>query len=338
MLFGFGFAIVSGFLLTSVQSWTDIKGLQRTPLALVVATWISSRLLMAFETGLSGEVIAAVDLSFPICVTAAIAYPIIKVKQWRNLMFIPMLLALTLLNAKSHWGVNTDQPGLAMQSLHSTIVVFVLLIAILGGRIIPGFTASSTHFKNRPTSQWLEVTSIGSIILLAVALYIGFHNIPSPLATLLCGVGTLANGWRFLRWGIQYSWGDPLLWSLHLAYAFIPLGFLFLTLQSAGFTISTSTAIHSYTVGAMGGMILAMLSRITLGHTGRPMELPRPIIPAYLFILSAGLFRVVLPAGFPVLTQWGITIAAVLWIFAYTLFSLFYGPMLVKSRVDGKPG
>jgi uncharacterized protein involved in response to NO len=154
----------------------------------------------------------------------------------------------------------------------------------------------------------------------------------------LCLIGALANGWRFLRWGVQYSWGVPLLWSLHLAYAFVPLGLLALALYSAGHLASASTALHCFTAGAIGGMILAMISRVTLGHTGRPLQPPRAMVPAYIFILSGAVLRVVVPAAWPEYTPWGIALAGVFWVLAYGIFLIYYGPMLLAPRADGRPG
>jgi len=142
MLFGFGAAIAAGFLLTAVASWTGVSGIRGKPLAVLVFSWFLARLLLAFDFGLADWIIAMVDVSFLLFVSIAMAYPIIKVKQWRNLMFIPILLALTGFNAISHWAVLNNQYSLTFQYLHATIMLFTLLIAVLGGRVIPAFTAN----------------------------------------------------------------------------------------------------------------------------------------------------------------------------------------------------
>ncbi|MCW8956256.1 MAG: NnrS family protein [Gammaproteobacteria bacterium] len=338
MLYGFAAAIVAGFLLTAVQSWTGITGLRGKPLAVLVLSWLAGRIVIAFGTGLPDLLIVAVDMSYLLLATIAMAYPVIKAKQWQNLMFVPLLFVLALLNASSHWGVIASQPGLAMQSLHSTIMLFTLIIAIVGGRVIPSFTANATACQRKPPNKWLEATSIISIMLLLVFAFIGFNVISSGLLLLVSAIATLANGWRFLRWGIQYSWSVPLLWSLHLAYAFIPLGFIALALHAAGFMDNVSAALHSFTVGSIGGMILAMISRVTLGHTGRQLN-PHPLVTlAYIFILSAALARVVLPAWLPEISYWGIGLAAIFWVLAYAIYIFFYAPMLVAARVDNRPG
>ncbi len=167
---------------------------------------------------------------------------------------------------------------------------------------------------------------------------VGFARLPSVLLVSVAGIAAIANGWRFLRWGFQYSAQVPLLWSLHLAYAFIPLGFLLLALYGVGLLDNISAALHSFTVGSIGGMILAMISRVTLGHTGRQLQPPRLMSLAYLLIITAAVVRVLLPAGWPALASWGIGLAGVAWLLAYGIYVFYYGPMLVKPRVDGSPG
>ena len=338
MLFGFGAAIVVGFLLTAVQSWTGVIGIRGKPLAALVLMWLSGRLLLAFGSGLPDGLIVAADVSYLLFAAIAMAYPVIKVKQWRNLMFVPILFVFALLNMASHWGVITEQPQLAVQSLHATIMLFVLIISIVGGRVIAAFTANTMGNQRAQPMQWLEAVSIISIVFMLVIAFYGFSNVPSALLLIVSGVAALANGWRFLRWGFQHSWSDPMLWSLHLAYTFIPLGFIALALHSVGLLDNVSAALHGFTVGSIGGMILAMISRVTLGHTGRPLN-PHKLVPlAFVFILSAAIVRVVLPAWLPELTNWGIGLAGVLWVFAYGIYIFFYAPMLLTTRADGNPG
>ena len=338
MLFGFGSAIVVGFLLTAVQAWTGVPGLRGGLLGVLAASWLLGRLLLAFGSALPHGLLVAVDLSFLLFAAAAMAYPVVKVKQWRNLMFAPMLFALALLNGASHWGALSGRPELAMQALHGAVLLITLFVVVVGGRVIPFFTANGTGCQRQPPLRWLELLSGGSMILLVIIAFAGFSRVPAVILAPLCAGAALVNGWRFLRWGYQYSWGVPLLWSLHLAYAFIPLGLLALALHSAGLLPSVSIALHCFTVGAIGGMILAMISRVTLGHTGRPLRPPRAMTAAYVLILVSAAVRVLVPALLPEFSQWSIGIASWLWVAAYGIFCYHYGPMLLAPRVDGGPG
>jgi uncharacterized protein involved in response to NO len=321
MLFGFGSAIVVGFLLTAVQAWTGVPGLRGGLLGLLAGSWLLGRLLLAFGAGLPSSFLVLVDLSFLLSAAVAMAYPVVRVKQWHNLMFVPMLFVLALLNGASHWGVLSERPDLALQALHGAILLITLFIVVIGGRVIPFFTANGTGSQRQPPRRWLE-----------------FSRVPAAIMVPLCTGAALVNGWRFLRWGYQYCWGVPLLWSLHLAYAFIPLGLLALALYSAGLLSSVSIALHCFTVGAIGGMILAMISRVTLGHTGRPLRPPQAMTAAYVMILGSAAVRVLVPALMPAFAQWGIGVAGLLWLAAYGFFCYHYGPMLLSARVDGGPG
>jgi len=338
MLFGFGVAIVVGFLLTAVQTWTGVIGIRGKPLIVLASSWLLGRLLIAFGAGLPFWIVMAGDLLFLIFSAIAMAYPVVRAKQWRNLMFVPILALLALLNGVSHWGVVTGQPLIAQTSLHGAIMMFVLIISILGGRVIPFFTANGAGVERKAPIRWLEIASITSVILLVSAAFIGFARIPSIALVLLSAFAAITNGWRFSRWGGQHCAKIPLLWSLHLAYAFIPFGFVALALYGAGLMENLSAALHSFTAGAMGGMILAMISRVTLGHTGRPLKPPALISLAYIFVLVGALVRVIIPGWFHEASGVAIAVAGLLWILGYGIYCFYYAPMLVTTRADGRPG
>lgn len=338
MLFGFGIAIVTGFLLTAVKTWTGIAGLRGKWLGGFVLVWILGRILISFESGISYWIVAIVDVSYLLFATLAMAYPVIKVKQWRNLIFIPILLAMASLNAISHWSVITNQPILANQSLHTTIMLFALVIAILGGRVIPAFTANGTGNVKKPIIVPLELLTIISILTMIVFAFIGFTKVNKDYLLVVATIAAIANGIRFSRWGFQYTWSIPILWSLHLSFVFIPLGFLMLALFAAGVVDNISAALHCFTVGAIGGMILAMISRVTLGHTGRPMKPHKLVAAAFVSLLLAALIRVIAPIWLAEYYLISINIAGGLWVLAYCIYLYFYAPMLVTTRADGRPG
>ena len=338
MLFGFGSAIVVGFLLTAVQSWTGVPGLKGNKLAVLAVAWLLGRLLIAFGTSLPSVLVALVDLSFLLLGALAMAYPVVKAKQWRNLMFVPILLVLMLLNAVSHWGALTDNAAIALHSLHGATLLIALVISIIGGRVIPFFTANASSYTRLPNIGWLDGLSIGSIIALVIVAFIGFSEVPASLLAALSLLAAVSNGYRFLRWGIGHTLNTPLLWSLHFSYLFVPVGMIGLFLFSMGWLSTISIALHCFTVGAMGGMILSMISRVTLGHTGRKLQPPKLMTLGYIFILAAAALRVLLPGLLPSIANWGILGAAVLWVAAYSIYLFYYGPMLLSTRADGRPG
>ncbi|MGB0495030.1 MAG: NnrS family protein, partial [Kangiellaceae bacterium] len=338
MLFGFGVAIVVGFLLTAVKTWTGVTGLSGLPLAGLTTIWLLGRVFIALGAGIHQWIIAIIDISFLVFSAAAMAYPVFKVKQWRNLMFIPILLLLASLNGLSHWAVHSDDYLLASKTLHATIMVFVLLISILGGRVIPFFTANATTTQRLPNILLLDVLAILSILILVALALLGFQQSDKVILLIVSGVACVSNTWRFLRWGIQYTLKTPLLWSLHLSFIFIPFGFIFLVLFSLGVIGNISIVLHSFTLGAIGGMILAMISRVSLGHTGRPLKEPKIMKFAFAFILTAALTRTLVPVFFPAVLNQSILVSGILWIASFGLYLYFYAPMLVTTRKDGRAG
>lgn len=338
MLFGFVAVIVVGFLLTAVQNWTGVPGLKGRPLQLLFVSWLLGRVVLVLPFSLPAVWVMLIDCAFLLFSAMAMSYPVLKVKQWRNLIFVPILFLLFTLNAISHWAVVTDQPLTATRTLHAAIMLFVLLVSIIGGRVIPFFTASKMNLERLPANKWIEVFSIAPLILLVAVAVLGFERQSPWLMTGLCLPALLAHSWRLSRWGGQHCRSVPLLWSLHLSYLFIPLGLLLLMLASWGLVSSFSAALHGFTVGAIAGMILAMVSRVVLGHTGRPLQPPTLMTWAFVLIGLSALLRALLPGFVPAVSHWAIATSSVCWLLAYGLLVFYYAPMLLKARVDGRPG
>ncbi len=338
MIFGFAVAIVVGFLLTAVQTWTGVVGLRGLPLAALFVLWLSGRLAVGFGAGQPAGWIAGIDSLFLLAAAAAMAYPVIKVKQWRNFLFVPILIALALLNFSSHYSVLIEQPVMALKILHAAIMLITLLVAIIGGRVMPMFTANGTGTRKVLPLKWLELSSLFSLLALVVLTFLGDDLLPRFLLPGLFFFAAMVNGWRFLRWGFWRCWQVPLLWSMHLAYGFIPLGLVAMGLYHAGVLLNGSVALHCFAVGTVGGMILAMISRVSLGHTGRLLAPPRLMSLAFALILLAAAVRVILPLLLPAYAAWGIAVAGLCWVLAYGIFCLCYAPMLLMARVDGRPG
>lgn len=338
MIFGFAAAIVVGFLLTAVQTWTGVRSVRGLPLAILFGFWLLGRVAVAFGGAWPVALVMAIDSLFLLAAAGAMAYPVLKVKQWRNIMFVPILLMLALFNAVSHWAVLNQHYAGATQALYGAVLLVSLVVAIVGGRVMPMFTANGTGTEKVLSLKWLELSSLFSLALIVVLSFVGFEQFPKSILVSLFGFAALVNGWRFVRWGFWRCWRVPLLWSLHMAYAFLPIGLLAMALHHAGLLVNSSAALHCFAVGTVGGMILAMISRVTLGHTGRVLEPPKPMALAFILILLAAMVRVVLPVWLPVFTNWGIGLAGVFWLLAYGLFVIYYGPMLMSARVDGRPG
>ncbi|MDH0305715.1 NnrS family protein [Aeromonas caviae] len=336
MLFGFGAAIVAGFLLTAVQNWTAHPGVRGWPLALVVGLWAIPRGLLPWF-GESNVTLMVMDLAWlPLC-TWFLARPIIVTRQWRNLFFVPLLLVLTLLNTAC-WRWHAEWP-LVEHILLATVLLFTTLIAVMGGRVIPFFTARATGAEKALPLPWLERIALASlwlILLLWLVLptqwVIGIQMFPLYI------VAAGAHLYRQLRWRPGTTVAHPLLWSLHLAYLFIPLGLTALAARTAGWPIALSLASHLFSAGSMGAMILAMIARVSLGHSGRALQIGRRITAAFALVILSALLRVLLPLFWPNLTLTGWNLSGWSWVTAYGLFIWVYTPILTSPRADGRPG
>ncbi|RAI97801.1 NnrS family protein [Aeromonas salmonicida] len=336
MLFGFGAGIVAGFLLTAVQNWTAHPGVRGWPLALVVGLWVAPRCLLPW-LGEGNSVLMVIDLMWlPLCAWF-LAKPIIVTRQWRNLFFVPLLVVLTLLNGASWlW----HEEWIVIEHLQiTTVLLFTTLIAVMGGRVIPFFTARGTGLEKAVPLPWLERTALTSLWLIVLCwLLLPTQWTTSTYMVPLYIVAAGLHLWRQLRWRLPTTLAHPLLWSLHLAYLFIPLGLLALGAQAAGLTITLSTASHLLSAGCMGTMILGMIARVSLGHSGRALQVGRRISCAFALVIAAAVIRVVIPLLWPAYTLPGWNLSGLAWVGAYGLFVWVYAPILTRPRVDGRPG
>lgn len=340
MVFGFVCAIVAGFLLTAVQNWTGVPGIKGGRLLALVSLWAAGRLLMALNG--PALVTAMVDLGFLLAVAGSMAASVLAVKQYRNLMFVPVLLIMALGNGLAHLGIHTNDYGLALQGVYLAAWLVLLIMTILGGRVLPMFTANGSGTARVNNLPAIEMPLIAFTLLLVLSQGSGLAKLLPPwLNGLLALALALLYLARLLRLRFRVTLRVPLLWSLHLAFYFIPLMLLLLAwhyLAPVGLApISYSTALHGLFAGAMGSMILAMMARVALGHSGRPLQ-PRPLMSlAFAAAILAGLTRVLgvwlWPQFSPLLH-----LAIVLWLLAYGLFAWCYWPVLTRPRVDGKPG
>ena len=342
MIFGFGLAIVVGFLLTAVRTWTGVESLSAASLFGLLSLWILGRIVISFNLAISDSLVTLIDLSFILVSAAALSYPIIKVKQWRNIMFVPILLIFALLNATSHWAINGNQSILAINSFHTAILLFTLMVVIIGGRVIPMFTANGAGCKKATPIKTIEVLSILPVALLVFFTFYGINQLKSTtnfanlIYASLAILAAISNLLRSIRWGIQYTWCNPLLWSLHLAYLFIPIGFLLLASYSLDLISNLSAAIHSLTIGAIGGMIIAMTSRVSLGHTGRSLKVNWVMGFAFALVFLAALIRIILPLALTEFYLQSIIISGGMWALSFLIFLIVYATILLSPRVDSR--
>ena len=340
MLFGFVAAIVTGFLLTAVQNWTGLRATHGRSLAALFGLWLAARILMALE--LQGAawtwLVALVDLAFLPAVAILMARLVIAAGNHRNLVFLPILTLLTAANLLTHLSLVPGKEALFSWGMYAAILLVTQLMVVVAGRVTPMFTANGTGTTRVATLPWLEyATWFATGMVVLAYLLNGRDWLPAPLLSWLCALAALSNAVRAWRWRPWITLRVPLLWSLHIAYWFIPVGFALLALHYAGLRISHSSAIHALTAGAMGALILAMTARVSLGHSGRPLA-PGPLVTLALgLVVLAGVSRL-LAQEFPALSAGGYLVPATLWSLAYLGFVLGNARILTTPRPDGRPG
>lgn len=337
MLFGFAVAVIAGFLLTAAQNWTGIRTPSGRPLAALFLLWLAGRLAFLVP-GLSPAWVAAIDLSFLPALAVALALPILRARQLHNSPFPLMLLALAAANALVHadalgWTDAWPQSG-ARLGLHLGAYAIVTMIVLMGGRVIPSFTDNRLRTRAR---RWPLVERLAPLATLAT-LFAALVAPVSLVTALLAAATAVIHATRLAGWYTRKFWAVPLLWILHLGYAWITLGFALLAMSAAGWTSAAGSALHAFTAGGIGVLTLGMMARVSLGHTGRLLEPPALMTPAFIAINLAALARVALPLVWPAAHSLWMSIAGLAWMAAFGVFAALYVPMLLRPRVDGKPG
>ncbi|PKU24862.1 NnrS family protein [Telmatospirillum siberiense] len=335
MLFGFAMAAVAGFLLTAAPNWTGAPPVRGRALMALAGLWLAGR--VAFDLGGAlPPIIAAVPaILFPPVLAFFLARPLLAAGKPRNLIFLPILGALTVAEALvlaemlgwGSWGRN----GLLLG-----IFILLLMIAIIGGRIIPGFTANGLRQRGivvTPKSiPILEKAAIGALALTGVAWTV---RPDSAVAGALALLAAILNAARLAGWHGGRTLGVPLLWVLHLGFAWLPLGLVLLGLSCFSADIPPQAALHGLTVGCIAMMVLGVMSRAALGHSGRPLAPTRPTIAAYVLIALAGIVRTFGALAAPETT---LPLSGLLWSAGFALYVLAYAPICLAPRTDGQPG
>lgn len=339
MLFGFAAAVVAGFLLTAVQNWTGLPSLKGGPLLGLVGLWLAGRALMAFPLGLPTWLPVLVDLAFLPLVAVVMAHLVVRARRWRNLIFLPALTLLVIANLGMHLGVMNGDAELIRQSAYLAVLLVTLLMVVVGGRVIAMFTANRLGRPKPDPIPALERLTLGSTLAVVVAQLLVMLTVPlsGTLMAVLMGLAALSNAVRLARWGGLYSWREPLLWGLHGSYAFIPLGLAMWALAALG-VFRADLAVHALTVGGMGTMMLAMMSRVSLGHTARPIRTLPGIGVALGLMLAAAVVRSPVLAFFPQISHWTYSLGILFWCLAYAIFLFHYTGPLLSPRADGQDG
>ena len=330
MVFGFAAAVITGFLFTAARNWTGFPTPTGWRLAGLAGVWLAARVLVATGPAIPA---ALADLMFLPLVALALWFPLRRSGN-RNLFFVALILLFALANLGFHCARLGIVPVPALLPARAALYLVVFIVALMSGRVIPAFTRNALPRAQVHISPRFDRAALA---LLAAALLLALLQGPGGLLALCALAGALMHGYRLWRWDPLATRRQPILWILHLSYAWIPVGLLLLAGNALDVRVPAVLADHALGVGAVGGMIIGMITRTARGHTGRPLEVGAAETAAYVLVHLAALARVVpgliwAPAYLP-----GLVLSASLWSTAFAVYAVVYWPILSQPRADGKP-
>ena len=323
MVFGFALAVIAGFVLTAGRVWTGLATPEGAPLALLALHWLAARALML--TG-PAPLAALADGAFPFVLAAVMARVIVGAKNARNYFVIVLLCALGAANIAFHLGYGAI-------AVRAALWLVITLVVVMAGRVVPAFTGSALPMAGVVRRPRLDYAAVGFTVLGLASDLMGFSYGVAGFSLVAAVLHVIRQwGWRPLA-----TRGRPILWILHLSHAWIPAGFALLALGALGI-VPTNVALHAFGAGAIGGLIIGMITRTALGHTGRPLAAGRAETAAYVLVHLAAALRVLagLAPGLAYVPM--IVLSGALWVAAFLIYFTTYLPRLASPRVDGRPG
>ena len=336
MLFGFAAAVIVGFLLTAGKAWTGLATPRGGALGALVLLWLAARI-----AALVGPypVYAVLDLALLPMVAIVLVRVLLRAGNRRNLPLAGLLGLLTLANLAFHLAAlgYLDLPP--VRALYAALALIVLIETVMAGRVIPAFSMSAiAGLKITLDPKREKFTALASVTALLWWVFAPAHaaGVVTQVAQPPLQHVTLQLS-RLIAWQPWRSRGRPILWVLHLAYAWIPVGFALLALNQLGW-IGVSAGIHALAVGATGGLIIGMVTRTARGHTGRPLLVSPLEVAAYALVMFAALLRVLVPLLAPQYLVLSVIVAASAWALAFAVYLALYTPWLMRVRLDGKDG
>ncbi len=332
MIFGYAMAVIAGFLLTAVSNWTGLRTATAYPLLLLFALWTLARLLPFIPLADGLSIMFAVDCLFGISLLYAISRPVFKSRQWQQAGLLAKVALLVIANVIFYLGAMDILDNGMRWGIYAGLYLVIALILMMARRVMPFFIEKgcglTTPLKNW---RWLDLSSL----IIFLCFMIGDIIQPSGfVASLLALTLAVLHGLRLYLWHIGAIWRKPLLWVLFIAYAFIILGFI---LKTTEYFLASSPflALHAFALGGIGIMTIGMMARVSLGHTGRRVDAPPPVLAwIFLLMITAATARVILPLLDPAQYMLWVLISQLLWIGAFAGFILVYLPVLIRKNID----
>ncbi len=331
MIFGYTAAVIAGFLLTAVRNWTRLPTASGLRLVALVGLWLAGRVVMLAAGLLPTITVAIIDSAFLPLLAVSLVPSLWRAQAWRNLILIGLIGVLALANIEVHLEALNMMPVGAQLGQRLGLAAIVMMMVVVGGRVIPAFTRNALPQLDVRNWVWVDRLAIVLTLGYLISVLLPFDARVSGLLALAAGV-TIAV--RMLPWRSLGTRAAPILWVLHLGYAWIAIGLALFgaAILIPGIPVSAGT--HALGVGAIGTLTLGMMSRVALGHTGRALVVHSPIVWAYGLVTLAAATRVT-AAFFPALFM--LLIAGFAWAIAFAIFATVYWPILVRPRADGRP-
>lgn len=329
MLFGFAVAVIVGFLFTAGKVWTGLATPTGLALQGLASLWLAGRIAMASGGGL---LVAIVDCAFLFVCAAVFMRLLLKARSHRNYGIGVLMLVLACTNLAFHLAAGGVLRVDPLQVMLLAVVLVVTLETVMAGRVVPMFTANALRGVKQWRRAWLDRAAI-MLTLAALTTWVVHPGTPAALLASAAGALQLV---RSLGWNPLATWRNPLLWVLHLSHLWIPAG-LALAAMSVWGWVPRSAAVHALTIGSMAGLIIGMITRTALGHTGRMLQAGPVETACYVLVHLAALTRVATLTLLPAFASAGVHLASTAWTLAFVLYLWRYVPVLSRARADGRP-
>lgn len=331
MLYGYTVAVMAGFLLTAVRNWTGKPTPTGATLMALAALWVAGRVLVLTPFAIAA---AVVNAGFPVAIAVAIGIPLVQSRNRRNYFFMALLLLLGVAVLAFHLSPLKLLPWPERASLQAGLDVVLFVMAVMGGRVIPMFTNNGIPGVQATRHPWVEKIALGSVLAL-----FGADVLPVPISVIavLALVAAGAHTVRLYLWQPWRTLGTPMVWVLHVAYAWIVIYLVLRGLAAMGM-VGELFAVHALTIGAIGGMTIGMMTRTARGHTGRPLAPDGFEVACYALVALAAAIRVFGGMWLPGAYLATVVVSGTCWSAAFALYAIRYWPVLTRNRLDGKPG
>lgn len=331
MLFGFAVAVIVGFLLTAGKAWTGLPTPRGAMLGMLFALWAGARIA---ALAAPYPVFFLLDVMLLPIVAALFITLLVRAGNTRNLKVGAVLALLAAANLAFHLGAAGILELDPMRTLYAALALVIVLETIIGGRVIPSFTMNAIPGLQLPAAPRRDAVAIA---LTALGFASWVCEGPRMLSAALLTAAAVLHAVRWFSWAPWVTLTRPILWILHLSYAWIPVGLALLAAALMGW-LPASAGVHALAIGATGGLIIGMLTRTARGHTGRPLKVSPAEALAYAMVLGAALVRVVVPIAWPSAYVEALWTAGGLWSAAFAIYLAKYTPWLMTARLDGKDG